>query len=161
ARRANTPFVPLIGRYEDNGDGTVTDYDTGLQWEQKTDDSGIHDKDIALAWSSQPFPGGTFPDGPAFTVFLFVLNFATSGDGTTISGCFAGHCDWRLPANGELAGIVDTAAPGCTTCPPDEAGLCSDPPSTGPCIDQVFGPTAVDRPYWTATTLDDPTYLAY
>ncbi len=30
-------------RYRDEGDGTVTDLDTGLQWEQKTDDASIHD----------------------------------------------------------------------------------------------------------------------
>src|SRR5262245_33383010 len=37
-------------RYRDNGDGTVTDYDTGLQWEQKTDDGTLHDKDNQYIW---------------------------------------------------------------------------------------------------------------
>src|SRR5262245_62111973 len=31
-------------RYLVNGDGTVTDHDTGLQWEQKTDDGSVHDR---------------------------------------------------------------------------------------------------------------------
>jgi hypothetical protein len=32
-------------RYQDNGDGTVTDKNTGLVWEKKSDDGGIHDMD--------------------------------------------------------------------------------------------------------------------
>jgi hypothetical protein len=135
-------------RYGDNGDGTVTDYDTGLQWEQKTDDGSVHDKDAIYSWCA----GGGLtdpcgnpskpPDGPAFTVFLGTLNNGTSGDGTATSGCFAGHCDWRLPAIEELAGILDVTAPGCLT-------------FTGPCIDQtVFGPIGVNGlAYWSATTL--------
>ena len=54
-------------------------------------------------------------DGTAFTAFLGTLNNGTSSDGTATSGCFAGHCDWRLPAIEELEGIVHLAAPGCST----------------------------------------------
>jgi hypothetical protein len=32
-------------RFVDNGNGTVTDNLTALQWEQKSDDGSIHDKD--------------------------------------------------------------------------------------------------------------------
>jgi hypothetical protein len=49
-----------------NGDGTATDYDTGLQWEQKTDDGSVHDKDNTYSWSPTLGP----PDGTAFTAFL-------------------------------------------------------------------------------------------
>lgn len=31
--------------YSDNGDGTITDNNTGLQWEKKSDDDSIHDVD--------------------------------------------------------------------------------------------------------------------
>jgi hypothetical protein len=31
-----------------------------------------------------------------------------ASDGTAINGCFAGHCDWRLPTTTELADIVDS-----------------------------------------------------
>jgi hypothetical protein len=37
----------------DNGDGTVTDYDTGLQWEQKTNDGNfdsVHNFDRTATW---------------------------------------------------------------------------------------------------------------
>jgi hypothetical protein len=117
--------------------GTATDYDTGLQWEQKTDDGSVHDKDNTYTWNT--VLGGTTPNGTAFTAFLGTLNSGTSGDGMATSGCFAGHCDWRLPTIEELVGIVDLAAPGCGT-------------FIGACIDEiVFGPT-IGRYYWSVTT---------
>jgi Protein of unknown function (DUF1566) len=94
-----------------NGDGTATDYDTGLVWEQKTDDGSVHDKDNQYSWclgGAPPNPTcnnpSNPPDGTAFTAFLGTLNNGTSSDGTATSGCFAGHCDWRLPAIEELEG---------------------------------------------------------
>jgi hypothetical protein len=62
-----------------NGDGTVTDYDTGLQWEQKDDTHNASDPDDPhdadnddYAWSAS----GAAPDGAAFTAFLGPLNNA-------------------------------------------------------------------------------------
>jgi hypothetical protein len=124
-------------RYGVNGDGTVTDYDTGLQWEQKTADGSVHDEANDHDWS----PTLGRPDGTAFSTFLGTLNNATSRDGTTSSGCFVGHCDWRLPSIVELSTIVDPAAPGCG--------------GGSACIDQtVFGPTIAFF-YWSATTDTD------
>jgi hypothetical protein len=37
--------------YTDNGDGTITDNNTGLMWEKKGDAGGLHDKDNIYAWS--------------------------------------------------------------------------------------------------------------
>jgi len=93
----------------DNGDGTITDSNTGLMWE-KLDNSntgGIHDWTITYTWDN------------AFTEKIAGLN-ADSG--------FAGHKDWRLPNLNELESIrnlgnfspavgaaFNTAcAPGCT-----------------------------------------------
>jgi hypothetical protein len=76
----------------DNGDGTVTDRLTGLQWEQKTDDGSVHDKDDRYSWSG----AGGLANGTVFTSFLPALNGA----------CFAGHCDWRLPTLTELQTIL-------------------------------------------------------
>jgi hypothetical protein len=125
--------------------GTATDYDTGLVWEQKTDDGSVHDKDNTYTWNTAF--GATTPNGTAFTAFLGTLNNGTSGDEVTTSGCFAGHCDWRLPAIEELRTIVDLSAPGCGV--------------GGACIDQtVFGPT-VATAYWSATTVSVDPVVAF
>jgi hypothetical protein len=137
---AQATAAAIACRYGVNGDGTATDYDTGLVWEQKTDDGSVHDKDNTYTWNTAL--KGTTPDGTVFTAFLGTLNNGTSNDAVATSGCFAGHCDWRLPAVGELAGILDKGVPGCGP--------------GGPCIDQtVFGPTGADR-YWSASTLSVP-----
>lgn len=130
-------------RFVDNGDGTVTDHETGLQWEKKDNLGGgqnfanPHDADNAYTWS----PGSWTTDGTAFTDFLVKLNTCTSFDGITITGGFAGHCDWRLPTIAELQTIVDLDAPGC--------GF------GNPCIDPILGPT-VAFDYWSSTSLTFP-----
>lgn len=130
-------------RYRVNGDGTVTDFDTGLQWEQKTADGSVHDRANEHDWS----PTLGRPDGTAFTIFLGTLNDGTSLDGATIRGCFAGHCNWRLPSIVELQSILDLTAPGCGR--------------GGPCIDEtVFGPTLAFF-YWSATTDEDLAVFAW
>ena len=127
-------------RFVDNRDGTVTDHKTGLVWEKKdnldglTNPSDPHDADNTYVWSGS----GTAPDGSAFTAFLFGLNGGTSPDGVAISGCFTGHCDWRLPTVEELAGIVD-----------ETQGTCSG--GSGPCIDRTLGIMQADG-YWSATS---------
>jgi hypothetical protein len=112
-------------RFGDNGDGTVIDRLSGLQWEQKTDDAGIHDKDDLHTWSVGGITA-TATDGPVFTTFLATLNGGS---------CFAGQCDWRLPTRAELLTILL------------EGYYCS----VNPCIDPVFGPT-IGAGYWTGTT---------
>jgi hypothetical protein len=127
-------------RFVDDRDGTVTDRKTGLVWEQKGNLDGNansddpHDADNLLAWSNS----GSAPDGDAFTVFLAALNGGTSPDGLATSGCFAGHCDWRLPTVEELSGIVEPTQ-----------GSCSQ--GSGPCTDPTLGPGQADG-YWSATT---------
>jgi hypothetical protein len=88
-------------RFVDNGDGTVTDNLTKLQWEQKTDDSTIHDKDNDYTWSSS----ATAADGTAFTSLLTTLNGAG----------FAGQYDWRLPTLADLLSITQQY-PTCFPC---------------------------------------------
>lgn len=108
-------------RFVDNGT-TVTDNLTLLQWEKKTDDESIHDKDSTHSWSTS----GEAADGDAFTNFLRTLN----GD-----PCLAGECDWRLPTVAELQTILLEPSWPCPA---------------SPCIDPIFGPTAA-APTWSST----------
>lgn len=133
------PFVNLTApRFVDNGDGTVTDTLTRLIWEKKQNlDSTVnladpHDADNSYSWSTgAPYK----PTGTAYTDFLYALNGGTSLDGVATTGCFTGHCDWRLPTIEELQTIL----------------LAPYPCGTSPCIDPIFGPTQADF-YWSATT---------
>jgi hypothetical protein len=122
-------------RFRDNGDGTITDFDTGLVWERKNSPDGIayfpnpHDVDNLYTWSA----GGTnLADGAVFGDLLARLNGSVAGlfdiapcvasSVGAVSGGFAGHCDWRLPTIVELASLVDFTASGCGT-----GSLCLDP----------------------------------
>jgi hypothetical protein len=141
----------LQARFVDNADGTVSDTQTGLMWEQKDNLDGTanpsdpHDADNTYTWCAGTFPNCTNsadpPDGTAYTDFLAKLNNGASTDGgtmTSITGCFAGHCDWRLPTIVELQEIVDMTVLGC--------GI------GGPCVAAPFAPTTQPNYYWSATT---------
>jgi len=137
-KAAGTGATCDAARFVNDGT-TITDNLTGLQWEQKTDDVTVHDKDNTYTWSTSSDGDVTDEDGTAFTSFLATLN---SG------GCFAGQCDWRLPTVLELETILL------------EPFQCT----TSPCIDVVFGPTVAGI-YWSATSLtlrpDDAWYVYF
>lgn len=126
-------------RWLDNGDGTATDLNSGLQWELKTDDGSIHDKDDVYQWSTSS--SGTARNGGAFVDFLGTLNDGTSSGGATTTGCFADRCDWRLPTIEELTDILDLTAPGCG------AG--------SPCT-TIPGETGSPTSYWSSTDWSAP-----
>jgi hypothetical protein len=129
-------------RYHDNGDGTVTDAETGLQWEKKDAGDGVadygnpHDVDNEYTWGDLAgCPIAGCPNGTAFTDFLGRLNYCVSDGTTMIWPGFAGHCDWRLPTIDELGTLIDFNSPTC---------------SNGPCIDPIFGPS--EHIYGSSTT---------
>ena len=135
--------------YVDNADGTLCDCTRNLMWEKKTGTLGEpaectgaspdstcfdpHDVNNGYQWSST----GSDPDGALFTVFLAQLNGEIGG-----MGCFAGHCDWRIPELDELFTIFDLSK-----------GFCGV--GIGPCINAIFGPTAASD-YWSSTEGDHP-----
>src|SRR5437762_12871378 len=87
-----------VPHYVDNGDGTVTDNQTGLMWEKKTGTVGtpnpdLHDVNNFYTWSGVG-PYYQNPDGTLFTPFLATLNLDASSSGRSI--CRANHCDWRI-----------------------------------------------------------------
>ena len=75
----------LRARYTDNGNGTITDNNTGLMWEKLSDEGSIHDKDDFYTWTT------------AVTTKIAALN----------SGSFGGHADWRLPNINELQSLAN------------------------------------------------------
>ena len=110
--------------YVDNGNGTITDSNTGLMWEKLSDDGAIHDRDTTYTWAN------------AFTVKIATLN---GGAG------FAARTDWRMPNKKELESIVNaevfnpTLSPAFNTgCVPGATVL------TGSCTKSSF--------YWSSTS---------
>jgi hypothetical protein len=130
------PDAAASPRFEDNGDGTITDHQTCLMWEQKTgtvggavDYSNPHNVNNSYTWSVS----GMAADGSAFTDFLARIN-GTLCDEFTCTG-LGGHVDWRLPTSAELQTILL------------KPYFCD----THPCIDPAFGPTQGSY-YWSSTT---------
>jgi hypothetical protein len=115
----------VVLSYTDNGDGTVTDNETGLTWEKKSDDGSIHDKDDVYSWSD------------AFAVFIAALNTAS----------FAGQNDWRLPNRYELESIFDLAGGN----PAVDASFNNG--CVPACLVATCSCTQPDTEYWASTTL--------
>ena len=127
--RAEAAAAAVPCRYRDNGDNTVTDFDTGLMWVKQVALDGVAspfilDADDTFTWQAAAGTAGKLA--------------GTSTDGMTIIPVTGNgsYTDWRLPTIVELEGIVDTGAPDCRM--------------GGACIDPIFGPTAPHE-YWSAT----------
>jgi hypothetical protein len=132
--RAGSPL-----RFRDNGDGTISDLNTGLMWEKKCRGcGGIHDDDLRLRWSG-------FSRRNTLWDWLDEVN-AEGGTG------FAGYRDWRIPNVKELVSIVDYG----------RSDPAIDPAFAGPaceptCSDLAAPECSCTSPgkYWTSTTFSD------
>ena len=75
----------------------VRDNVTGLVWEVKTDDGGIHDKDNIYRW------GGKTALGTGYGKYYPDWNTLVDGSN---SERLCGYSDWRVPTRAELQGLV-------------------------------------------------------
>ena len=82
------PATAPASRFTDNGDGTVTDGATRLQWQRCSE---------GQAWS-----GGTCAGTATAHTWQAALQLAAAAS-------YAGQSDWRLPNTKELASIVEQA----------------------------------------------------
>jgi len=48
---SNTPAMTPSDRFADNGDGTITDTQTGMMWEKKDQGGGLHDVNTLFPWA--------------------------------------------------------------------------------------------------------------
>jgi hypothetical protein len=98
-------------RFTDNGDGTITDYLTGLVWLKDADCISAH------------YPGfdnfGVAGDGKVD--FQLALDFVTGVNNGTYPNCGGGHTDWRLPNIRELKSLRHADLYSCPSIP-DTAG---------------------------------------
>ena len=95
---AQAADAAIACRYGDNGDRTVTDYDTGLQWEKKTGTFVINVGFVCIGGDVARCVNNTYNwnDAMAFA------DATTDPAGATLATCVLGHCDWRLPKITEL-----------------------------------------------------------
>jgi len=142
--------------YTDNGDGTITDNNTGLMWEKKDDSGGIHDQDNIYTWCADTTPmdflcdtGGNPMDGTITTTFLAALNGG---------GGFAGYTDWRIPNAKESQSIVDYEV----VSPSIDPAFHQSATCTG-CTDVTLASCSctASSDYWSSTTYADTPNLAW
>ncbi len=176
------PGAPL--GYADNGDGTITDLNTGLVWEKKvggvsggqscTSETGNcanpHHAANTYRWTDGVSLATTY-DGTVVTFFLEQLNNRCDNDTTilcsvdtdcTVPGgaCgFAGHRDWRLPSQKELQGIVDFSMSNPAGSPAFHGASCG-----GGCLDLANPACSCTQSYayWSSTWVPDfPSWAWY
>ena len=108
-------------RYTDNGDGTISDAQTGLMWMQcsygQTYDGADSDQDDIICEGS-----------PAFGNWQQAFAWAADSN----ANFDYGYSDWRLPNIKELGSIVDFG-------------------SAKPAINQSIFPNTASGPYWSST----------
>jgi Protein of unknown function (DUF1566) len=101
----------------------ATIQESGLTWELKTDDGGVHDKDNVYRW------GGSGAEKTG-TIFFDDWNSLLNAANTEK---LCGFDDWRVPTIDELKTLVTNA-------------------DKKPVIDSAIFPLALAMPYWSIST---------
>jgi hypothetical protein len=109
--------------YTDNGDGTVTDNNTGLMWQK-----------CSVGQNNDASCSGT---ASGFNWFTATGTYNNVNNPSSLNACgsvVSGYNDWRLPTNKELVTIVDYALA-----------------YPGPTINSTIFPNTLAWGYWTST----------
>ncbi len=107
----------------------VLDNHTGLMWEVKTQDGGIHDWGIKYTWyNPDDNINGGFSGDENNGVNTYAFANAVNEQG------LCGYTDWRMPTRSELVSIVYYGRQG-----------------QGPVIDSNYFPNTKDKIHWTAS----------
>jgi len=113
----------------------VLDSSSGLMWEMKTDDNGLHDKDWLYTWyQSNGLVAGT-PNGGECGKQGINCDTASFVQAVNTEK-LCGYQDWRMPSDEELLGIVSKD-------------------QVDPAIKEGFFPYTQQSMYWSASETDD------
>ncbi|HUM12904.1 MAG TPA: DUF1566 domain-containing protein [Myxococcaceae bacterium] len=87
----------------------IRDEVTGLWWEVKTNDGGLHDRDWTYTWfDSSGLGTGGDPGTPNGGTCVDVTSCDTEKFAAAVNAAgLCGHSDWRLPGRDELVSILD------------------------------------------------------
>lgn len=79
----------------------VLDNVTGLLWEKKSTDNGIHDKDLSYKWGGITAAGYNHPnrEGPYYDDWDVLVNGSNTEN-------FCGKSNWKIPSVNELSSII-------------------------------------------------------
>jgi hypothetical protein len=160
--------------YTDNGDGTITDNNTGLMWEKKValdssaNGANPHDADNCYDWAGNCSGSGAYcgvdadcPSGQTCgagspsdcfvgaTIYQWVADLSAAN--------FAGHNDWRIPNVKELQSIVDYGRWVPAVAPAFNGASCG-----ASCTDMTSPAcSCTQNYYWSSTTSAYSSYYAW
>ena len=114
----------------------VSDSTTGLVWEVKTTDGGLHDWNHTYTWYDSTYTAdpGTANGGTCNGSDCDTENLVAAVNAEQLCG----HTNWRMPSFSELQGLVVARRT--------------------PSIDTAYFPNTVDWVYWSGSSYHDPVF---